>query len=47
MEPLVNTKDQAGFTWAQAPKFAWCVYLRFIDIMTMNFRNIGNANIAR
>jgi len=22
MEPLVNTKDQAGFAWAQAPKFA-------------------------
>lgn len=22
MEPLVNTKDQAGFKWAQAPKFA-------------------------
>jgi dTDP-4-dehydrorhamnose 3,5-epimerase len=22
MEPLVNAKDQAGFTWEQAPKFA-------------------------
>ena len=21
MEPLVNAKDQAGFTWEQAPKF--------------------------